>query len=176
MEGFLDEQGQPYFTDATLRPAGARIGPMLAFAYDIDPYRAWARVAVDGAFDGPWERKYAVGTIFLRGQGTGTVKSIHGIESVKSRLDALLVETRLPQVGAAKSATYTGDGYITVRHRETRAVEEALDLISKEVRVAYSGPESLVPPDPSKREHWSQRLQYFSKQLNKPAWDTDVPG
>ena len=61
MEGFLLEEGGLRFTDATLRPAGARIGPMLAFAYDIDPYLAWARVAVDGCFDGPWERKYAVG-------------------------------------------------------------------------------------------------------------------
>ncbi len=48
---------------------------MLGFAYDIDPYRAWARVAVDGRFDGPWERKYAVGTIFLRGSGAGVVKA-----------------------------------------------------------------------------------------------------
>ena len=42
MEGFLVE-GEVRFTDATLRPAGARIGPMLAYAYDIDPYVAWAR-------------------------------------------------------------------------------------------------------------------------------------
>ena len=71
MEGFLLEEGGFGFTDATLRPAGARIGPMLEFAYDIDPHLAWARVAVDGCFDGPWERQYAVGTIFLRGMGSG---------------------------------------------------------------------------------------------------------
>ncbi len=49
----------------------------LAHAYDIDPYFAWARVAVDGSFDGPWERKYSVGTLFLRGAGRGTGTS-HG--------------------------------------------------------------------------------------------------
>ena len=37
MEGFLDVNGRAWFTDATLRPAGARIAPMLAHAYDIDP-------------------------------------------------------------------------------------------------------------------------------------------
>src|SRR5262245_30548917 len=96
MEGFLAESGKPYFTDATLRPAGARIGPMLAFAYDIDPYLAWARVAVDGCFDGPWERKYAVGTVFLRGLGSGRVEQVQGIEAVSEQVGELVVESGLP--------------------------------------------------------------------------------
>ncbi len=78
LEGFLLEGGRVRFTDATLRPAGARIGPMLAFAYDVDPYRVWARVSVDGCFDGPWERKYAVGTVFLRGRRPGTGAACRG--------------------------------------------------------------------------------------------------
>jgi biotin carboxylase len=174
MEGFLVDGGGVCFTDATLRPAGARIGPMLAFAYDIDPYLAWARVAVDGCFDGPWERKYAVGTIFLRGPGSGTVEHIYGMESLRTQLDALLVDIRLPRAGAAKSATYTGDGYITVRHPETGAVEDALDLISETVHINYSSAHRPEPPDPGIRERWGQRLQYFDKQLNKPAWDNDL--
>ena len=173
MEGFLLDGGGVCFTDATLRPAGARIGPMLAFAYDIDPYLAWARVALDGCFDGPWERKYAVGTIFLRGSGSGTVEEIYGMESVRTRLEVLLVDVRLPQAGSAKSATYTGDGYITVRHPETQVVEDALAFISETVHIAYSSAETHVPPDPGMREQWGQRLQYFNKQLNKPAWDND---
>jgi phosphoribosylaminoimidazole carboxylase (NCAIR synthetase) len=40
MEGFLLADGRVCFTDATLRPAGARIAPMLAFAYEMDPYLA----------------------------------------------------------------------------------------------------------------------------------------
>ena len=102
MEGFLVDGGGVCFTDATLRPAGARIGPMLAFAYDIDPYLAWARVALDGCFDGPWERKYAVGTIFLRGRGSGTVEQIEGVDSVRTQLESLLVDVRLPRAGAAE--------------------------------------------------------------------------
>ena len=119
LEGFLLEGGRVRFTDATLRPAGARIGPMLAFAYDIDPYRVWARVAVDGCFDGPWERKYAVGTVFLRGAGQGQVQRVEGLEEVRRRLGDGLVDSRLPRIGGSKSHTYTGDGYITVRHPET---------------------------------------------------------
>ena len=164
MEGFLVEGGIR-FTDATLRPAGARIAPMLAYAYDIDPYFAWARVAVDGCFDGPWERKYAAGTIFLRGQGLGAVESVQGLESIGSQIGDSVVDCRLPRVGAAKSMTYTGDGYITVRHRETSAVEETLDFIARTIRITYSEPEAVVTPGEGVREQWQSRLGYSEKQL-----------
>lgn len=177
MEGFLLEDGGISFTDATLRPAGARIGPMLAYAYDIDPYMAWARVAVDGCFDGPWERKYAVGTIFLRGTGDGLVEQVEGMEAVRRRVGELVTDARLPRVGATKSATYTGDGYITVRHPETRAVEDALQLIAQTVRIDYSHCASPVPSNEALTEQWSKKLGYFDQQLNRPAWDDDsLPG
>ncbi|HYG79805.1 MAG TPA: hypothetical protein VD861_05425, partial [Pyrinomonadaceae bacterium] len=173
MEGFLLEGGEVRFTDATLRPAGARIGPMLAYAYDMDPRLAWARAAVDNCFDGPWERKYAVGTIFLRGTGGGSVKSVAGVEEVKRRVGPMIVEARLPRAGASASATYTGDGFITLRHAETRAVEDALQLIAETVRVTYTRPESPALRDETPGEQWSERLGYFDKQLYKPAWDDD---
>jgi hypothetical protein len=173
MEGFLLEGRGVRFTDATLRPAGARIGPMLGFSYDTDAYRAWARVAVDGCFDGPWERKYAVGTIFLRGPGSGLVKGVHGMESLELQIGESLVDSRLPRVGAAKSVTYTGDGYITIRHPETQAVEEALDFIARTVRITYSYPESPESPGGAASDQWKDRLQYFDKQLYKPAWEND---
>src|SRR5262249_44819381 len=129
MEGFIDSHGRAWFTDATLRPAGARIAPMLAHAYDIDPYRAWARVVVNGCFDGPWERKYAVGTVFLRGLGAGSVQQVDGIEEVQREFVDLLVDARWPQIGARKSATYTGDGFVTIRDPNTTVVEDALRQI-----------------------------------------------
>jgi hypothetical protein len=173
MEGFLLEDGGVRFTDATLRPAGARIGPMLAYAYDTDPRLAWARAAVDGCFDGPWERRHAVGTIFLRGTGSGLVEHVSGVEEVKRRVGPMVVEARLPRVGAGASATYTGDGFITVRHAETRAVEDALQLIAETVRVTYSRPESSSISGETPAGQWSARLGYFDKQLYKPAWDDD---
>jgi formate-dependent phosphoribosylglycinamide formyltransferase (GAR transformylase) len=173
MEGFLLEGGRVRFTDATLRPAGARIGPMLAFAYDIDPYRVWARVAVDGCFDGPWERKYAVGTVFLRGDGKGRVQRVEGLEEVGRRLGDGLVDSRLPRIGGSKSHTYTGDGYITVRHPETEMVEAYLELIANTVSITYnqdhirSVEEEVVP------RRWLQRGRDFDRQHCRPAWDDD---
>ena len=165
MEGFLSEDGGPQFVDATLRPAGARIAPMLAFAYDIDPYLVWARLMLDGQFDGPWERKFAVGTVFLRGPGSGKIDSIDGSEAVKREIGELVMDLRSPQPGAQKADTYTGDGYVTVRHPETKAVEDALDLIARTVRINYTNPEPLK----TLRDDWTKRLQY--NQLYKPAWE-----
>jgi len=163
MEGFLDPNGRLLgFTDATLRPAGARIGPMLGFAYDVDPYRAWARVAVDGCFDGPWERKYAVGTIFLRGTGSGVIESVAGIETINRELSDLIVDARWPNPGARKSDTYTGDGYSTLRHPDTSKVKDALELIRATIKISYSDrPASL---------QWKDRFQNY-QELNRPTWE-----
>ena len=166
MEGFIDAAGRPWFTDATLRPAGARIAPMLAHAYDIDPYRAWARVAVDGCFDGPWERKYAVGTIFLRGIGSGVVEAVTGLDLVQQQFKDLLVDARWPRTGAQKSLSYTGDGFITIRHPETDVVHEALTTIGEMVRITYSS------SSPNTAE-WRERLYNFA-ELNRPAWDVSA--
>jgi len=163
MEGFLDSDGRLLgFTDATLRPAGARIGPMLGFAYDVDPYRAWARAAVDGCFDGPWERKFAVGTIFLRGAGSGVIQKVDGIEMVNQQLGELLVDFRWPKAGMKKSDTYTGDGYITIRHPDTDRVKSALQFIQDTVHISYSEPEASLP--------WGERFQNY-QELNRPAWE-----
>ena len=163
MEGFIDSTGRPWFTDATLRPAGARIAPMLAHAYDIDPYRAWARVAIDGCFDGPWERKYAVGTIFLRGTGSGVVEEVAGFDAVEREFGELLVEVRPPRKGTPKSVSYTGDGFITIRHPETHVVQHALASIAKQVRTTYSSNAQAAA-------EWRDRLRNFG-ELNRPAWD-----
>lgn len=166
IEGFINESGPAGFIDATLRPAGARIGPMFGLAHDVDPYRVWARVAVDDAFDGPVERKYAVGTIFLRGPGSGYVRTVDGIEQVQHELKDLIAESRWPRIGGPKSATYTGDGFITVRHPQTSVVQEALDFIEQTVRIAYSSPQPVETA-------WSERVDNF-RELNKPAWDFEV--
>ena len=156
MEGFANGG----FIDATLRPAGARIAPMFGFACDVDPYRVWARAAVDGCFDGPLERKYAVGTIFLRGLGSGIIEQVNIIEN------KLIVEAHWPRVGALKSSTYTGDGYVTVRHPDESMVHDALHLIDRTVKITYTSSQPDSRP-------WAERLQNY-KSLNKPAWEATL--
>ena len=176
MEGFLLEEGGLSFTDATLRPAGARIGPMLAICLRHRPLpgvgegRRWTVVLTGrGSASMRWERSFCAA-------GGRTGGAVHGIESVRQHVGELLVEARLPRVGAAKSATYTGDGYITVRHPETQVVEDALQFIAQTVQITYSHPESPAPSSGAvKRAMGATGCRHFDKQLNKPAWEDDSP-
>jgi hypothetical protein len=166
MEGFIDASRPAGFIDATLRPAGARIGPMFGFAHDVDPYRVWARVAVNDTFDGPLERKYAVGTIFLRSPGSGFVEIVDGIETINEALNSTIVEARWPGIHSQKSATYTGDGFVTVRHPDMAVVENALDFIDQTIRITYTSSQPL-------ETGWGERMHNF-RQLNKPVWDFEA--
>jgi hypothetical protein len=172
LEGFLLDGGRACFTDATLRPAGARIGPMLGFAYDVDPYRVWARVAVDGCFDGPWERRYAVGSVFLRGVGRGQVDRVEGLEEVRRQVGDDLVDSRVPRAGRWKSRSYTGDGYITVRHPETEVVKDYLELIANTVRITYTSDDDTSVDGDGLPVRWSQQT-HDDRQHCRPAWDDD---
>lgn len=172
LEGFLLDGGRVCFTDATLRPAGARIGPMLGFAYDVDPYRVWARVAVDGCFDGPWERRYAVGTVFLRGVGRGRVERVEGLEEVRRRVGDDLVDSRMPRAGQWKSLSYTGDGYVTVRHPETEVVRDHLEVIANTVRITYTSGDDMSVDGDGLPWRWSRRT-HGDREHCRPAWDDD---
>src|SRR6185503_15292151 len=112
--------------------------------------------------------KFAVGTVFLRGTGSGKIESVDGFETVQRELGPLLMDHRLPQVSVDKAATYTGDGYITIRHHETQAVEDALDFIAQTIRITYS----QAPAHDTLRDNWTKRLHY--NQLYKPAWEINL--
>jgi hypothetical protein len=86
---------------------------------------------------------------------------------LEDRVRGVIVEAKLPRIGAAKSATYTGDGYVTVRHPETGVVEEALAAIAAAARIGYSEP----APGEEAGQQWRQRSEYSEKQLYRPAWD-----
>ena len=120
------------------RPPGANITRMTGLAHDFDPYRAWARAVVDEAFDGPYERKYAVGCAYLRGMGRGRVAQVDGIEAAQSRIQGLVEEAKLPTIGAPKSDSYEGDGYVIVKHKDTEVVRAACKTIIETIRIQYA--------------------------------------
>ena len=72
---------------------------------------------------------------FVRGQGRGVVKTIHGLDEAQKRFGSLVMDARLPTAGQAPSDSYEGDGYIIIRHPETAVVEHALTEIVKLIRV-----------------------------------------
>jgi D-alanine-D-alanine ligase-like ATP-grasp enzyme len=134
MEWFRLADGRIAISEVGARPPGAQFTTLLSYAHDIDFYRAWPRLMIFDEFDPP-PRRYAAGAAYIRGQGQGRVRRIHGIEAVQRHFGGLIVEAKLPNEGQPPSDSYEGDGYIIVRHPETEVVEHALQEIVKTIRV-----------------------------------------
>jgi formate-dependent phosphoribosylglycinamide formyltransferase (GAR transformylase) len=134
MEWFRKPDGAVMISEVGARPPGAQITSLISYAHDVDFYRAWARLVVLERFDPP-ARRYAAGCAYLRGQGRGRIKAVHGLAEVLRDLGGLVVEKKIPTVGAAPASGYEGDGYVIVRHPETRVAERALRTIVTNVRV-----------------------------------------
>jgi hypothetical protein len=60
---------------------------------------------------------------------------VRGLRRVLADLGPIVVEKRLPKIGAVPSSSYEGDGYLIVRHPDTTVVERALGHIVAQVRV-----------------------------------------
>jgi hypothetical protein len=76
-----------------------------------------------------------VATFFLRGQGQGRVVAVHGLDRAQRELGSLVVEVKLPGKGQAPGSGYEGEGYVILRHPETRVVVDAVRRLMELVRV-----------------------------------------
>jgi predicted ATP-grasp superfamily ATP-dependent carboligase len=137
MEWFRRDDGSLAIGEIAARPPGANIVLANSYAHDTNMYTAWARAVVDDAYDGPWERKYAVGVAFLRGIGHGRVVDVRGVERANEKIGKLVIESKLPSRGAPKSDSYEGDGYVVVRDPDTEVVKQAMVTIIETLQVHY---------------------------------------
>ena len=139
MEWFRRDDGTIAVGEIAMRPPGAQFVTLMSWAHDADLYQAWARALVDHAFDGPFERQHAVACAYLRGDGPGSkVAHVSGVGAIKRELGDLIVEAHLPTIGAPRSTSYEGDGFVVVRHSDTEVVREASTRIIERVHVSYT--------------------------------------
>jgi hypothetical protein len=134
MEWFRRDDGSIAISEVAARPPGAQFTSLISYAHDRDFYRAWAELCVFEQFERP-ERKYASGAAYLRGQGTGSVKAIEGLEELHADLGELVVEAKLPRPGTPRAKSYEGEGYVILRHPETEVVAEGLQQLVSRLRV-----------------------------------------
>ena len=134
MEWFERPDGSVAVSEVGARPPGAQLASMIGFSYNVDFYSMWAELVLLGTFNPP-RRVYATGTAYLRGQGRGRVRAVHGVDEMQRELGHLVVDARLPRPGQPASTSYEGEGFITVRHENTAVVRAALDRIISELRV-----------------------------------------
>ncbi|MEZ4237290.1 MAG: hypothetical protein R3F59_14295 [Myxococcota bacterium] len=135
MEWFLTGDGRAIVSEVGARPPGANIMAVVGAAHGVDLWAQWARLQVERVWEMP-ERQYAAGCAFLRAQGRGdVVRRITGLEEAQRRIGQWVVSSKLPPVGAPRSAHYEGDGWVIVKHPETQGVIDALRLLVTEVTI-----------------------------------------
>ena len=134
MEWFRRTDGSVAISEVAARPPGAQITQLMSYAHDFDVLREWMRAMIFGEFRIP-ERKYAAGAAFLRGQGEGRIVAVEGIDEINRELGSLIVASRSPHVGATPSSSYEGDGWVIVRHPETKVVEQAILKVVSTIRI-----------------------------------------
>ncbi len=137
MEWFRRKDGSVAISEVGARPPGAQIMTLMSYAHDKDFYQAWAELMVFKRFEAP-ARKYAAGAAFLRGQGQGRVKTVHGLDRAQKEIGPIVMEAKLPQPGQPRGPGYEGDGYVIVRHPDTELVKKALLLLVSTIRVEYA--------------------------------------
>ncbi len=134
MEWFRRKDGSVAISEVAARPPGAQITTLMSRANEFDLVQEWTRTMIYDEFRAP-ERKYAAGAAFLRGQGKGQIVKIHGVDEVQRAVGDLVVDFKMPQIGAYPSPSYEGDGFILVRHPDTDRVREAIMKIIATIRV-----------------------------------------
>jgi len=134
MEWFRRKDGSIAISEVAARPPGAQFTTLMSYAHDLDFYRAWAELMIFDRFDPP-QRRFSVGAAFLRGQGSGRVTAIHGVDEVARTLSPIVVEAKLPKPGQPPTGTYEGEGYVVVRHEDTAVVYEAIRQLVTNIKV-----------------------------------------
>ncbi len=134
MEWFRRPNGSAAVSEVGARPPGALITPLMSWVHQRDFFSEWAKLMIFDIFDPP-ERRYAAAAAFLRGQGQGRIRAVHGLDQAQQEVGDLVVEARLPKEGATPASSYEGDGYVIVRHPDTEVVERAVRRLIETIRV-----------------------------------------
>ncbi len=139
LEWFRRADGSIAIGEVAARPPGAQFMTLMSWVCDVDMYRAFAQLMVFETFTPP-ARRWSAGAAYLRaqmpaGRTDSRIRAVHGLEELQKSLGDLIVETRLPAIGAAPTSSYEGDGFVVVRHRDTEVVTQALQKVVRTLRV-----------------------------------------
>jgi biotin carboxylase len=124
MEWFRDSAGQAIFGEVACRPPGANMVDLMNYANDLDLFREWARVAVDGRFGESLARPWNAAIVFKRARGEGHIRGVEGLEPFVARYRPWLARVDLLPVGAPRrnwKQTFLADGNLVIRHPDPDA-------------------------------------------------------
>jgi hypothetical protein len=123
--------GSPVIANVSASPPTGNIVSLMALAHGAEMYRVWGNIVVNGVF-APIPRLYAAGVCCFGGASGGSAgRSIQGLDAIVRELGEIVVRAEPPSVPRSNSDAIGVDGFVLVRHPETRVVDAALRRIAE---------------------------------------------
>lgn len=119
MEWFKPDDGNAVFGEVACRPPGANMVDLMNYANDIDLFREWARVVVDGRISAAFSRPWNAAIVFKRAKGEGHIRAIEGLDVFVAKYRPWIARIDMLPLGAPRrnwKQTFLADGNLVVRH------------------------------------------------------------
>lgn len=137
MEWFYGPKGLK-FSEIGCRPPGVRAWDLYAAGNDFDIYREWAMAIVHGRPGQRLSRRYSAGIIALRPDRDGRITHYEGVDEVRRRFGAYLIDDFLPPPGTPTQpveAGYMANAWMRFRHPDYDELRRLMDVVGQTVRV-----------------------------------------
>ncbi len=138
MEWFRKPDGEVVFGEIGARPGGGRLVDSMNYACDTDLFAGWAEAVAHGRFSQPTNLKYNTALMFKRGRGSGIIRQIEGLDSIRARFGEHIAAMQLPAVGTPRAdwrRRLTAEGWMVVRHPDLQTLLDMADTIATELQL-----------------------------------------
>ncbi len=140
MEWFFGPRGLK-FSEIGCRPPGVSMWDLYSAGNDLDMYREWAQLLVNGHTDRRASRRFSAGMIAMRPNQDGHITHYEGLDGVRHDYGGNIIDFHLPSVGTATQpveAGYMANAWLRARHQDFDALRDLLDDVGRRVRVFAS--------------------------------------
>ena len=137
MEWFFGDKGLK-FSEIGCRPPGVGVWDLYCAANEFDLYAAWGHAIVHEHVPFRPSRKYSAGMIALRPDRDGTIVGYDGVDAMREKFGAHILDMHLPQPGTPTQGVeggYMANAYVRMRHPDYDRLREILTAVGEMVRV-----------------------------------------
>jgi hypothetical protein len=138
MEWFRTPAGEAVFGEIGARAPGGRIVHAMNYSADADLFVGWASAVCYGNLGQAADKRFNVGVVFKRAEGTGTIRRIEGLDRILSHFGEHVVHVDLVPVGSPRRdyrQVVEGDGWIVVRHPDLGTLIDMSNHVATDLRM-----------------------------------------
>jgi hypothetical protein len=115
-----------------------RTWDLYSAANDFDIYAEWAKAIVHGKTDTRASRRLSTGLIALRPDVDGRIRGYEGVEEMKRRFGANLIDSHLPPPGTPTQGVEAGfmaNAWVRMQHPDYDELRKLLNTVGETVKV-----------------------------------------